>query len=103
MKKFLCVCQYGHSRSACLCRVLHGKGQQAVACGWGTAPDAIPALGVWADHILLLESHFLNFIPPDLRHKVITLDVGRDRWSNPYHPELHAMLERMVAESGLLK
>lgn len=96
--KFLCICQYGHSRSVALCRVLHGLGHSAVAIGAGTSGDAIGSLAPWADKILTLQPGFGRIVPPDHFHKVIEFDVGPDRWVNPYHPELHAILSGMVKE-----
>jgi hypothetical protein len=97
-RRFLCVCQYGHSRSVALCRVLHGLGLQAVACGFATAPDALPALAAWADVVALLTPEAAPLIPAAHRHKVADFNVGPDRWSNPYHPELRAILASMVAD-----
>lgn len=97
--KALCICQYGHSRSVALTRVLHGRGTPAVAVGWGTSGDAIGALSAWADRIVLLEPQFIAHVPSEHRGKALVYDVGPDRWVNPYHPELGAILLRMHEES----
>lgn len=96
--KFLCVCQYGHSRSVALTRVLHGLGQPAVAIGWMTSGNAIDGLSVWADKILILDSSYLRYVPQEQRHKVVDFHVGPDRWSNPYHADLLRLLTQMVRE-----
>jgi hypothetical protein len=96
--KFLCICQYGHSRSVACCRVLHGQGQTAVAAGWSTSGDAIAVLSRWADAICLVSGvDGLTQIPYDQRHKVHNLDVGPDRWSNPYNQELQEILRQKLA------
>ena len=99
--RYLCVCQCGHSRSVALARVLHARRRQAVACGWQTAGDGLAHLVAWADVVCVLQSHFAEHIPAEQRPKVVALDVGHDLWSNPYHPELLAILERMVKEARL--
>lgn len=100
---YLCVCQYGHSRSVALARVLHGCRQTAVACGHATAGTALPVLCGWADKILILDDGFRGHIPKEHWHKVVSMHVGPDRWVNPYHPELNAMLTEMVEKRLGLK
>lgn len=94
---FLCVCQYGHSRSVALAREFHKRGYNAVAVGVGTAgKKAIEALSEHATRICLLEPHYENAIPPEDRSRVWVFNVGRDKWSNPYHPELASILSSMM-------
>lgn len=96
--RYLCVCQYGHSRSVAMVRALHHLQLQAVACGWMTAPAALPTLCQWANSIVVLEASFVAHIPQEYRDRVVVCDVGRDRWSNPYHPELTALCRRLATE-----
>lgn len=100
---FLAICQYGHSRSVCCCRVLHQYGHKAVAAGVGTAGSAISLLSEWADVILVMEPQYISHVPVNDRDKVVVIDVGRDRWSNPYNQELHAIIEIMLADKGLIQ
>jgi len=93
--KCLCVCQYGHSRSVALTRVLHHEGHHAVAVGWQTSGTSLSLLAAWADKIFVLEGWFAKFVPEEHRHKVVAFDVGPDRWSNPYHPDLSQTLWAM--------
>lgn len=53
-KKWLCLCQYGHSRSVALARLLHSRGIPAVAAGVWTGGSAIAVLSEWADVIAVL-------------------------------------------------
>lgn len=98
--RFLCLCQYGHSRSVACCRVLQSKGHEAAALGWGTALSAIPDLAIWADKIILMEPMFDRFVPVNQRHKVVVFNVGPDRWSNPYNVELQELCRKMADEKG---
>lgn len=94
--KFLCICHYGHSRSAALVRVLHGRGHEAVCAGCGTSPSVIVPLVRWADVVV-------NMVPNEVstgNEKEIHLDIGPDRWSNPYNQELLTLLEKKVVELG---
>lgn len=99
--KFLCVCQHGHSRSVCCCRVLHELGHQAVACGWATAPDALPVLADWADRVIIMERQFQTKLPLKYMLKTVVCEVGPDVWSNPYNQELHRLIARLLKEQGI--
>jgi hypothetical protein len=102
MSFFLCVCQYGHSRSVALAREFHKRGFNAVAVGVGTAgKEAIAALSEQAIRICVLEPHYENAIPVEDRNRVWVFNVGRDKWSNPYSPELAGILSKMLDERML--
>ena len=91
--KCLCVCQYGHSRSVALTRVLHRDKVEAAAVGRMTAPAALAVLAEWADVIAVLDRAFVAKLPAEHRHKVTdNFHVGPDVWSNPYSRELDALL-----------
>lgn len=95
--KFLCICQYGHSRSVALCRVLHGKNLPAVAAGYSTSGNAINVLAEWADVIALMTPEAMNRIPKVYQSKVVSdFDIGPDKWSNPYNQELLSILKDKV-------
>jgi len=99
--KYLCVCQYAHSRSVAMCRYLHGKGVEAVAAGAGTAPSVFGVLGAWADKIVVMEPDFARAVPPEFRDKIVLVNVGPDRWSNPYNADLAALIVKLAAEAGI--
>jgi hypothetical protein len=95
--KFLCICQYGHSRSVALARRFHHRGIEAVACGAGTAKSAIEPLANWAETICILDHGFGLVVPKQFLFKITEyFIVGPDRWSNPYHPELNDLLDMKV-------
>lgn len=87
-KVHLCICQWGHSRSVAMTRILHGNGFQAVACGYAGSITALEFLSERADVILIAASYMSSFVPEQHRHKVVDLDIGEDRWSNPYNHDL---------------
>lgn len=99
--KFLCMCEYGHSRSVALARAFHAKNYAAVAMGRSTSGRAPWLLGDWATLIVAMAP---NITPPVypwpllMRKKIILFDIGPDRWSNPYHPELRKLCEDKVPE-----
>jgi hypothetical protein len=95
-RRFLCVCQWGHSRSVAAARALHYAEQSAIACGWQTAGDGLPVLCDWATDILILSDEFREKIPEAYRHKITSLHVGHDVWANPYHPELFAIVKGLL-------
>lgn len=96
--KNLCVCHWGHSRSVALARLLHSKGQGAVAIGFASNGGAMDVLATWADRIFVLQADYRQYVPEEHQDKIVVFDVGPDRWVNPYHPELRAILERMYGE-----
>jgi hypothetical protein len=98
--RFLCICQYAHSRSVACCRVLQARGHEAAALGAGTAASAIPHLSMWADKIILMDPAFGAKVPLPDRHKIDVFDVGPDRWSNPYNEELQEIIRGMADVRG---
>ena len=92
----LCVCQYGHSRSVALARALHARSYDAVAAGTATAGAALPILAEEATDIFLLDDALRGYIPKEFQGKIVSFHVGPDRWVNPYHPELRAILDAML-------
>jgi hypothetical protein len=96
--KCLCICQCGHSRSVALARRFHSLGIPAVAIGVQTSGDAVSVLAEWGSHIFVLEPHFARIVPECHKQKVVVFDVGPDRWVNPYHPELEAILKAKIRE-----
>ena len=94
--RVLCVCQYGHSRSVALARELHHRNVAAVACGVGTAGSALDYLCDWATHICVLDDSLANMIGTRHHDRIVSMHVGPDRWVNPYHPELQAILRDLV-------
>jgi hypothetical protein len=77
--KFLCICQYGHSRSVALARVLHSMKQSAVAIGAITSGDAIEGLSDWADLVLVMAKEHTSKVPDCNKHKIVDMDIGPDR------------------------
>ncbi len=99
MTRYLCICQYGHSRSAALVRILHERGQEAICVGWGTSPSEWMApLQELADVICTMEPTADNYVV-GYEHKVVKMHVGPDIWSNPYHPELLDLCRDLVKEN----
>lgn len=103
MPRFLCLCQYGHSRSAALVRILHSRGIEAVALGAGTSPSLIRDVAPMVDVIVVMQPHFADAVPVGHRSKVVTMDIGHDRWSNPYNQELLSLVERLAIEAGFIE
>jgi len=42
-----------------------------------------------------MQTEFKSRIPLAQQHKVVPIDVGPDRWVNPMHPELAALVKRL--------
>lgn len=89
---YLCICQYGHSRSVGLARLLHGLGQPAVSIGIATCGTALQQLIPWAHRILLLDMAFQGSIPTNRYVDVIDMSIGPDIWQNPYSIPMRDLL-----------
>jgi hypothetical protein len=101
--RVLCVCQYGHSRSVALARLLHAQNIQAVAVGWQTAGcDFLEAIAWQSTKIITLQDGYFSIIANQIpwfptKRFCSCFDVGPDRWVNPYNPELADLLSKMFA------
>ncbi len=89
MAKFVTVCEGGNVRSVCMALHLKDGRNEAIATGWRfTTPDTFKTLNNWADHFILMEPHFLDKVPDEIKSKCLFVDVGVDRYGNPFHSEL---------------
>jgi hypothetical protein len=97
--KFLCVCEGGNVRSVSLTYVLKYEfDQEALAASWAKcSQETLDMLGGWADKIVLMQPRFGDkFV--QWKEKLLVVDVGQDRWGNPFHPELKEFLSKVVQE-----
>ena len=76
-----------------MCRELHARKLEAIAVGsYTVSQTTLELLFDWADKIIIMD-HGVTYVPEENLHKVVKdFIVGRDRWSNPYHPELASIL-----------
>lgn len=97
-KKFLCVCEGGNVRSVSLAFYLkHEHDQDALACGWRmNSPATRRMLYEWADYIVLLQEEFRSHVPDEFADKIRVVDVGRDIWFNPFHPDLKYFMKSVA-------
>lgn len=124
--KILTICRGGQVRSVALKYLLHysNYGQHDVlACGVeSNTQETREMLYEWADIIIVMTPEFAKFVPEKYHTKwVLTpnstrgykdgaeerrlycFNVGEDRFMNPFHPELQAMLKHMIEKSGLFQ
>lgn len=68
---------------------LKDAGHDAIAVGWQAADASTQRmLFEWADRIVVMWDRFESRIPVEFRAKMMTCNVGDDRWVNSRHPEL---------------
>lgn len=105
------MCQGGHVRSVALKYLLRYKFgvPDVIACGWeGNTPETRRMLFEWSDTIVIMQKHFAEHVPKEFHdnedgtRRLFCYDVGEDRFMNPFHPELQAMLEVMIRNHGAL-
>ena len=90
VKKFLCICERGNSRSVCLAWMLKDHlGQDAIAMGIKAAKPATQKMLMdWADFILLCDKTFEDLIPKKYKKKLHIFDVGPDRYFRGFEEDL---------------
>lgn len=93
------VCQWGHCRSVAMARHLHGLKIKAVPCGVAAASVfQLRALAKVSDHIICMQPDYAESLENlyNISHSsIIILNVGPDRWVNPYHPELQSLIAKL--------
>lgn len=101
--RILTICQGGHVRSVAAKYLLRYKyGHDVIACGWeGNTDETRDMLCQWAEYIVIMQGEFKKYIDPMYHGKLFAYDVGRDRFGNPFHPELQAMIDGMIRKHGL--
>lgn len=83
-------------RSHALAYVLHDmRGHEAIAVGrLRVSTETLEMLCLWADKIVVMQSHMAESIPLQYATKTLAVDVGPDRFGIYIHPELLSMVER---------
>jgi predicted protein tyrosine phosphatase len=107
--KVVTTCRGGHVRSVGLkYRLTYVYGHDVIACGHESNSEEVRRmLYEWADVIVIMESYMEEYIPKEFhitkdgKRKLFCYDVGEDRFGNPFHPELQAMLENMIQKHKL--
>ncbi len=99
--KVLCICAWGNSRSVALAWLLKDKyHKEALACGMAQiTPATLRMLADWADTIILTTLEATHPMLDEYKDKVLIWDVGRDKYFQPYLPELIAQYETYYANS----
>ena len=94
--RYLCCCNHGNVRSACLARELKDKGHEAIAIGLmprvseNRDRSTIDMLCLWADKIIDMSDGYGTRLSE--QHKVTRLNIGEDVWGNPFHPALREII-----------
>jgi len=105
--KFLCLCNHGNVRSACMARELKDLGHEAIAIGitpsipnnpWeGFSNETIQLLYKWADIVLDFSDNAGGRESILKKHKKYKkFHIGIDKWHNPFHPELRSIMQTII-------
>ena len=94
------MCQGGNCRSVAMAYILkYALNQDALACGYEkNSPQTLSMLYKWAEKIIVMQQDFTRCVDPSQRDKILTYDVGPDKWCNSFHPELLTMLQNMMLD-----
>ena len=110
--KVLTCCRGGQVRSVALKYLLSYWSESpcdVLACGVeSNTEETRKMLYEWADYIVVMTPDFAQWVPKEFhekngKRKLFCYDVGEDRFMNPFHPELQAMLKQMILNHGLFK
>ena len=98
--KILTICEGGNVRSVSAAYVLkYNFGHDAIAASWKkNSVETLQLLCEWADKIILMEGIATEQLPEEHSSKMEVMDVGKDRWMNPLHPELVAIIKSRIRE-----
>lgn len=98
MKKVLCMCQGGNSRSVALAFLMKYRyGEDSLSCSWEkNSPETLKMLFEWADRIFVMQEIFRQYVPVEYHEKLHVVDVGPDIWGNGLHPDLLNLLIGML-------
>lgn len=101
--KILAVCQGGNVRSVTLAYILkYERGLDALACGWEpNTEETKDMLYNWADRIVVMQTEFKDKIPEQYRDKVVTCDVGPDRWGRSLDSDLGNVIRERLDENPI--
>lgn len=104
--RILTVCQRGNTRSASLAYLLKDElgYDDVIACGIQTTKfDTFEMLANWAEKIFVVAGKDIwDQVPKQFKKKAVNIDIGGDRWGNPRHPELLALLQEILMKEKLL-
>lgn len=95
--RWVCVCEGGNVRSAGLAyrlKDIHKQDAIAVSWRWNTT-ETLRLLFEWSDYVVFMQPEFVDRIDSTLmtfQDKFRVVDVGLDRFRNPFHPDLQALL-----------
>lgn len=94
--KFLCICNHGNCRSYALARILKYSGHEAINIGIQfTTQNSLECFVNWADVTVILtevQEYKEKIYMEVYKELCYEMDIGPDRWGNPFHPELHKIL-----------
>ena len=106
-KRVLALCRGGNSRSvACAFLLKYKYNLDALACGWEKNTKwTISCLCNWANMVIVMEEDYLKYLPTIVgqQKKARVIDVGADVWVNGLHPELIALVDKKLKETGVLE
>ena len=95
--KIVTVCRAGQCRSVGAKIALANRGHDVLAVGWEkNSKETLDMLCEWADKVIVMKDEFVKYIPEKFKDKTILLNVGRDRWNNPFHPELQHLINERI-------
>ena len=91
MIKIVTMCRQGLVRSVALADVLklHFEPCDVIPIGhFGNTKETRDMLMDWADKIVVMEAHYMQYIDETYMHKALVCDVGPDRYGSSKHPQL---------------
>ena len=100
--KILTLCAGGNVRSVGLRYLLHYKyGHEVLACGQDANNlETREMLCKWADYVIPVTQEYAKFVPVEYSNKIIVYEIGEDRFSYAFHPELIQICDNLIIKHG---
>ena len=93
--KIVTICAGGQVRSVAAKAVLTEQGHDVLAVGaLNNSKQTVEMLCAWADKIIVMDDALL--VAAAEPGKLSYLNVGPDRWGNPFHPELQSLVREKI-------
>lgn len=91
MVKIVTMCRQGLVRSVALADVLklHFRPVDVIPIGYfGNTEETKEMMFEWADYIVVMQEHYLKYVPREHKHKTHVCEVGPDTYKYSKHSRL---------------
>ena len=101
--KILTVCNGGNCRSVTLASMIKQDDVEAIPIGVRTSSkETFKYMTKWADYVVVVaDIDVRNKLPKGSEHKLIYMDIGKDKWEQAMHPQLVSKIRKALQQTVL--